>query len=177
MWGDMDRRSRVAGQDVVGCGLSCHPSTAVARSDAAALHGCPEGDVLHWGDAVDQAPACVEAVEAVRPQWPVRFVRGGGFKEESFEVRGGHQWLFSAGASYAAVRLQRPSLRRAPDGKGSQPSPEGLIRTSPNLRSSRAPVQRTEDGPGLFDESPAVRRIGKHYELLGELYSLSTFRN
>ncbi len=106
----LDARGR-AGQNVVGCGLSCHPSSAVARVDSAALHGGPEGDVLHGADVVEQAPACVQAIETVRPQGRVQLIRHGGFSEESFKVRGGHHGLFPQVHSCATVRLQRLSLR------------------------------------------------------------------
>lgn len=90
---------RVAGQDVIRRHGSYHPSPAGAQIDAAALHSVPEGGIAHGADVVKQAPACVQAVETVRPQRAVCFIRNSGIEEESFKVRGGHFGLFSAGAS------------------------------------------------------------------------------
>jgi len=65
---------------------------------------------------------------------------------------------------FATVRLQRLLCGRAPDGKGSQPNPEGLIGTYPNLRGSCAPVQST------------VHALSTKTLHFGELASITNFR-
>ena len=94
----------------------------------------------------------------------VRFVGDGGLKEESFEVRGGHEGLFSAGA-FLCRRSATAALFAAvhPTAKG--PNPEGLSRTVPN-RSSGGPVQST--GQARFDETPHIGEVKSVKDFGGE---------
>ena len=76
--------------------------------DAQAVHGRTERSIRFGFQPMEEAPADVQAVQAICRQRTVGVNFGnGGFVKELGEVRGGHGWLSFAACIPAAVRLQR----------------------------------------------------------------------
>ena len=80
--------SWVACQDVIGGSGALHAQPVVAGSNPAVAHGGPELGFRSGLLLVDEAPACVQAVQAVAVQRGFRgLVEVGGFFEKEVELR------------------------------------------------------------------------------------------
>jgi hypothetical protein len=76
--------------------------------DAAAVHAGAERDVLFGFQPIEQTPADIQAVKAVRGQRSISVEIGDCcFIEELLEMRGGHRGPSFARCIFAAVLLQR----------------------------------------------------------------------